>query len=99
MDIGYDIDSFDENGKKLYIEVKTCSDSKKRLNFYLTNNELDKLMKKENYQIYYLFDINKMPKLHIVNKEKLLEGKDKYLKPIIYKIDIDVENIDEKGKY
>jgi hypothetical protein len=47
---GYDIKSFDLNGNKLYIEVKSISNGDK---FYLSENEIkvSKLFK-ENYKIY-----------------------------------------------
>ena len=88
---GYDIRSFDEKGNEIHIEVKTNSSNKKYLDFYITQNELDHLMKDENYYIYYLFDIkNKHPKCHIINKQDILDRKNEFFQPVIYKVDIDV---------
>ncbi len=89
--IGYDIKSFKVDGTEKHIEVKTNSgNSNKLLDFYLTENELDKMESDPYYYIYYLYSIKSKPKLHIVNKSILLNKKE-YLKPVLYKIEIDVE--------
>jgi hypothetical protein len=54
---GYDIESYDENGNKIYIEVKTTkldADS----DFFLTENEFIKLKESSNYYIYRVFNFN-----------------------------------------
>lgn len=90
--IGYDIISFNPDGTEKHIEVKTNSSaSNKLLDFYLTDNELQTMEKDPTYNIYYLFSIKKNPKIHIVNKEILAKQKDLYLKPVLYKVAIDVE--------
>ena len=90
--IGYDILSFDENGNEKHIEVKTNSaSSNKLMEFYLTDNELNKMNEDSCYYIYYLYSIKNKPKIHIINKEKLLQQQEIYFKPILYKIAIDVE--------
>lgn len=53
---GYDIESYDLKGNKIYIEVKT---TKNRFNttFFITRNELERSRKeKENYYIYRVYD-------------------------------------------
>ncbi|WP_310993013.1 DUF3883 domain-containing protein [Aequorivita marina] len=53
---GFDILSFDENGNKKYIEVKTTKGAVNST-FYITRNELERsLVEKENYYIYRLYD-------------------------------------------
>ena len=86
--IGYDIISFDDNGNEIHIEVKTNCSNCSYLDFYITDNELQRLKEDENYYIYYLYDIKKKPKYHIINKKMLLE-KD-FLQPVIYRASIDV---------
>ena len=94
--VGYDIVSFDEHGNEIHIEVKTNSTSKNCLDFYLTSNELEKLMEDEKYYIYYLYNIKNKPKCHIINKDKILSRKDEFFEPVIYKINIDLS---EKGNH
>lgn len=90
--IGYDVLSYEEDGKEKHIEVKTNSgNSNEILDFYLTDNELRKMITDSNYYIYYLYNIKSKPKMHIINKKILLSEKEKYLQPILYKISIDVE--------
>lgn len=88
--IGYDIVSYDENGKKMHIEVKTNSGNKKYLDFYISDNELQHLIDEDNYYIYYLFDIQHKPKCHIINKKDILARKDDFFQPVIYKVNVDV---------
>ena len=93
--LGYDIISYTETGEEKHIEVKTTSgNSDKILDFYLTDNELQKMKLDSNYYIYYLFDIKNKPKLHIINKEALLNHEKDYLMPVAYKIMIDVQKND-----
>lgn len=93
--IGYDINSFDENGNEIHIEVKTNSGkSNKNIEFYLTYNELSKMKQDDKYYIYYLYDIKGKTKCHIVNKKILLENKEEYLQPVTYKVNIDVHKKD-----
>ena len=58
---GYDIKSFLENGKPLYIEVKS-TEYNNSCGFYISQNEIDvaNKMKKEgfHYQVYRVYNIN-----------------------------------------
>lgn len=88
--IGYDIDSFDEKGNPIHIEVKTNSSNKSYLDFYITDKELQKLIEENNYYIYYLFNIKGKPKCHIINKEMILKNNKEFFQPVIYKVNVDV---------
>lgn len=88
--IGYDITSFDEKGNEIHIEVKTNSNNSSYLDFYITDNELQHLKEDENYYIYYLYDIKKNTKCHIINKKIILEKEQDFFQPVIYKVSIDV---------
>lgn len=56
--LGYDILSFDINGEKKYIEVKTTRSEINRP-FYLTKNEIEfSKINKDNYYLYRLFDFD-----------------------------------------
>lgn len=92
---GYDIISFDEHGDEIHIEVKTNSNNKTYLDFYITANELEHLMKDDKYYIYYLFNIKGKPRCHIINKKDILDKKQEFFQPVIYKVNIDVR---EKNK-
>lgn len=50
--LGYDILSYDENGDKMYIEVKTTRGNRSSP-FYLTGNELERSI--QDKKIYYLY--------------------------------------------
>lgn len=55
---GYDIQSFDENGNKIFIEVKTTKGAVNST-FYITRNELKRsLVEKESYYLYRLYDFD-----------------------------------------
>jgi len=85
---GYDILSFDilyGQISELHIEVKTSKSSDAVLNFYLTENELKKFHNDSCHKIYYLFDVAKNAKLHIVDKTSF---KKDFLKPVLYKVEV-----------
>lgn len=74
---GYDILSFDAEGRQLFIEVKTtggsCQDQ-----FFMSANELEFAKKHpENYYVYRLYNLTSAPKLTIYSVAELLK-----LKPI-----------------
>jgi hypothetical protein len=53
---GYDIQSFDKNGQKIYIEVKTTKGDKNST-FYITRTELERSkIEKENFFLYRLYN-------------------------------------------
>lgn len=55
---GYDIQSFNKNGQKIYIEVKTTK-SEKNSPFYITRTELERSkIEKENFLLYRLYNYN-----------------------------------------
>lgn len=55
--LGYDIVSYDRNGKKIFIEVKSTTDNR-QTPFYLTDTEFENLKLADNYFIYRVFDLN-----------------------------------------
>lgn len=55
---GFDIKSFDRNGQKIYIEVKTTKGGKNST-FYITRTELERSkIEKENFYLYRLYNYN-----------------------------------------
>lgn len=87
---GYDILSYDLNGKEIYIEVKTTA---KSINtpFYLSPNELNKsILYKKAYKLYRVFEFGSTPKYYIINGP-IEEGKDSLmLRPTGYEVSIQV---------
>ena len=61
--LGYDILSFDENGKERFIEVKTTAFAKETP-FFASHNEISLAREKaEHFYLYRLFDFRKKPRL------------------------------------
>ena len=90
--MGYDIISYDLDGNEKHIEVKTNNNqNNKSLDFYFTDNEYETMINDPAYNIYYLYDISVNPKVHIINKEILKNEKGIYMRPILYKVSIGVE--------
>jgi len=55
---GFDIQSFDTNGGKMFIEVKTTKGNKNAA-FYVTRNELERsILEKDNYYLYRLYNFD-----------------------------------------
>jgi hypothetical protein len=55
---GYDIQSFDVNGRKIYIEVKTTK-GEMNSTFYITRTELERsIIEKNNFYLYRLYNYN-----------------------------------------
>lgn len=55
---GYDIQSVDEDGNPIFIEVKTTKGGK-NTPFYITRNELEKsIIEKDKYYLYRLYNFN-----------------------------------------
>lgn len=85
--LGYDVLSFEENGQEKHIEVKTKSSKLNYMDFYISDNEYEKLKTSENHYIYYVSNLkSKTPQLFILSKETLDE---KYLKPVLYRVSLD----------
>ena len=84
---GFDIQSFNENGTEIYIEVKTTK-GPKDTSFFVTSNELQRSRKEQNnYYLYRLYDFNEKE-----NHAKLLiiqgDLASLCIQPIVYKIDL-----------
>lgn len=86
---GYDILSYDKNGKELYIEVKASNQSPSDFEFYYTENErLTALRLKEQYEIHFVFKVySKNPKIFNMGNPFYPKEQIK-LKPIQYKANV-----------
>lgn len=91
--LGYDVESYNEKGEKIYIEVKTSlSANNDNIDFYITINEINFLngktekADKEHAYIYYLYNINKEKRkaqILVINYKTFSKFK---LNPVQYRI-------------
>ena len=71
--LGYDIDSFEIDGTRIFIEVKAVRHFKKILSFYLSRNELEKSQSMDNYYFYFVsWSENKGRKIEYIPGKELL---------------------------
>ena len=89
---GYDIKSYDvnEDGSfvEIHIEVKSAKLVSKYIEFFISENELDKFKKDSNHKIYCLIKSGRSYKLHEVNKYDFFRNN--YLSPMTYRVRIRV---------
>lgn len=84
---GYDIESYDYNGNKIFIEVKTSKlNHANRIKFFVSENEDAFISSHENAYIYYIYDL-KNPKLRVIDQKTYLSY---YKKAIKYEIDQEI---------
>ncbi|WP_026947065.1 DUF3883 domain-containing protein [Algoriphagus marincola] len=87
--LGYDIHSFESNGKPRHIEVKSTTSKVGDANFFLSSNELKEAMKLENYYIYMVYDItSKTPKIWIIENPFNPENENVIKEPVSYRVKI-----------
>jgi Domain of unknown function (DUF3883) len=95
--LGYDIKSFEENGRKKFIEVKSTGkapDSK--ANFLISSNQYSIAKSTENYYFYIVFNAkSKNPKVWKIKKPLQYENNGLILTPVSYRVTV---NISEKIK-
>ena len=88
---GYDIQSFDTDGNEIYIEVKATIKKMGKNNFFISHNEYQLSLDKDNYFIYYVFEVNtKSPKIWILNPKTFFNDSNVNISPIKYRIDFNV---------
>ena len=87
--LGYDILSFNENGDEIHIEVKSKSGNISYLDFYISDNEYEKLNANENHFVYYISNVrSQKPKLFKLNGKML---KQECVKPVLFRVSLDYE--------
>ncbi|MBZ0110387.1 MAG: DUF3883 domain-containing protein [Candidatus Scalindua rubra] len=85
--LGYDIQSYDIDGKEKYIEVKSTLKLVGYSNVYISANELAIAESKDNYYFYIVYDVgNKKPKIWKIKGIDFLKDKSIEMNPVIYKI-------------
>jgi hypothetical protein len=84
---GFDIISFDEQGKEIQIEVKSTTQRFGKAELYLTRFEYDIAEQQSNYQIYYVFEVESItPKIWKIAKPFHPNKKGIHLIPCAYKV-------------
>lgn len=89
---GYDVKSYDvnEDGSfiEIHIEVKSAKLVGKYVEFFISENELNKFKNDSNHKIYCLIKSGRSYKLHEVNKYDFFRNN--YLSPMTYRVRIRV---------
>ena len=88
-DYGYDVLSFElieGVAREIHIEVKSAKLSNKYVEFFLSENELNKFKSDKAYKIYCLIKSGNNYKLHEVNKTDFFRNN--YLSPMSYRVRI-----------
>ena len=86
---GYDVISYEiEDGliKEIHIEVKSAKMGTKYIEFFISENELNKFKNDSNHKIYCLIKSGRSYKLHEVNKYDFFRNN--YLSPMTYRVRI-----------
>jgi len=87
---GYDIKSYelatDGSPVEIYIEVKSARRTSKYIEFFITENELNKFKNNKNHRIYCLIKSGRSYRLHEVNKDDFFRND--YLIRMAYKVRI-----------
>ena len=88
-DFGYDILSFEINNgvaQEVHIEVKSAKMSNSYIEFFISENELNKFKNDGAYKVYCLIRMGRNYKLHEVNKTDFFAHN--YLSPMSYRVRI-----------
>jgi hypothetical protein len=90
---GYDILSYELDGTKKYIEVKSTSCPPSNIaNFLITINEYNKAKGIENYNLYVVFETkSKNPKIWRIKNPFQYEGRGLYLTPINFRVTVNTK--------
>jgi len=89
---GYDVLSFERDGTERYIEVKATSAGVGKANFFLTDFELRKAAKLENYHLYIVFDITSIaPKVWSLANPFNPESEHVVRQPVKYRVSINAD--------
>jgi hypothetical protein len=91
---GYDILSFDINGNKKFIEVKSTLNSIGKGQLNITSNEYIISQETNNYYIYVVYEAGGLnPKIWAIKADDFFTNKNVALTPILYRIELKTEKI------
>lgn len=89
---GYDILSYDEYGRKKYIEVKSTKSKVSNADFAISASEKEKAQELENYFIYLVFEAHTAkPKIFRLKKPFDLRDKQIRITPMNYRVQINLK--------
>lgn len=90
--LGYDILSFELDGKERYIEVKATTSKVGNANFFFTANELKTSLKFKNYFIYVVYDVtSENPKVWAIKNPFNPENEYVVKTPVNYRVTINAQ--------
>jgi Protein NO VEIN, C-terminal len=91
--LGYDIVSFDDDGTKRLIEVKSTTRSPDGVpTFLISSNQYDQAKKLKNYYFYVVFEAkSKRPKIWPIKNPLRHENKGLTLKPVSYRVTVNTD--------
>lgn len=92
--LGYDVLSFETDGRERFIEVKSTKGkiNSNRLDFYLTDNELQTAKSIQNYWLYYVSEVESAtPKISPIKNPFATENECINIKPVQYAVNIGVK--------
>ena len=87
--LGYDILSYDENGNEIHIEVKSKAGKLKYFDFYISDNEYQKLKASKEHIIYYLSNLRSQTPFLFKLSGNMIN--DSNIKPVLYRVTLDYE--------
>lgn len=88
---GYDILSFDKNGNKIYIEVKSTKQKAPKVNFLISANEYRQAKILSNYYVYIVFEAHTIsPKIWKLKKPFDLSSNKIKITPTNYRVEINL---------
>lgn len=91
--LGYDILSYNKSGQEIHIEVKSKAGMLKYFDFYISDNEYQKLKDNANHIIYYVSYLRSpTPFLFKLDGSMI---NDNNIKPVLYRVTLDYEIIEE----
>lgn len=85
--LGFDVLSFEPNGKQKQIEVKAISVNRNAKSFIITRNEFSKSKTYSNYYVYCVTELNsENPKILRIKNPDFENNNDFLIEPLTYKI-------------
>jgi len=87
--LGYDIVSYDLEGNKIFIEVKSTLKPVGQSSIYISANELEVAVNKKNYYFYIIYNVgDKIPKIWKIDGKDFLTDTNIEKEAILYKINL-----------
>ena len=88
-DYGYDILSFDKNGRELYLEVKSTKANQSDFSFIITRNELEHAKEfRERYSVVIVFDVLNNPKIWYMGNPFIENPSRVKITPTQFRVDV-----------